>query len=233
MQNKKVAILQSNYIPWKGYFELGNIVDEFIIYDTVQYTKNDWRNRNKIKTQNGLSWLTIPVKQENLSQLIIDTKISDKNWNKKHWKTLIQYYSKTKYFKDYKEIFEELYLNCNEEYLSQINYKFITAINTILDIKTTIRWSGEFDLVEGQTEKLLGICKQCKADVYVSGPAAKEYFDEKLAKQEGISIEWMNYDGYPEYTQSFPPFEHGVSILDLVFNEGPNATQFMKSFKGS
>ena len=179
---KKVAILQSNYIPWKGYFDLINMVDEFIFYDEVQYTKNDWRNRNKIKTPQGIQWLTIPVRQESLDQKIKDTKISDKKWNIKHWRTISQNYSKAKYFKDYKDIFEELYLTCDEEYLSQINYKFITTINEILEIKTKLRWSSEFELVDGQTEKLLGICKDCNADIYLSGPAAKDYFNEEVSK---------------------------------------------------
>ena len=179
---KKVAILQSNYIPWKGYFDLINMVDEFILYDEVQYTKNDWRNRNKIKTPQGIQWLTIPVRQESLDQKIKDTKISDKKWNIKHWRTISQNYSKAKYFKDYKDIFEELYLTCDEEYLSEINYKFITTINEILGIKTKLRWSSEFELVDGQTEKLLGICKDCNADIYLSGPAAKDYFNEEVTK---------------------------------------------------
>lgn len=228
---KKIAILQSNYIPWKGYFDLINMVDEFVFYDEVQYTKNDWRNRNKIKTSQGIQWLTIPIRQETLGQKIKDTKISDKKWNIKHWRTLSQNYSKSKCFKEYKDIFEELYLKCNEEYLSQINYKFITTINEILGIRTKLRYSSEFELIGGQTEKLLNICKECKANSYLSGPAAKDYFDEELAKKENIQVEWMNYSGYQEYNQLFPPFEHGVTILDLIFNEGSNATKFMKSFR--
>ena len=228
---KKVAILQSNYIPWKGYFDLINMVDEFILYDDMQYTRRDWRNRNKIKTQNGLAWLTIPVEVKGkYFQKINETKISEKDWAKKHWQQIKQHYSKTNYFKDYKDIFEELYLSCNEEYLSQINYKFLTAINNILGIKTNIRWSSEFNLLDGQTEKLLGICKDCNADIYLSGPAAKDYFNEELAKKENIKVEWMDYSGYLEYEQLHPPFEHGVSILDLIFHEGSNAKKFMKSF---
>lgn len=226
--NKKIAILQSNYIPWKGYFDLINMVDEFIFYDEVQYTKNDWRNRNLIQTKQGLQWLTIPVRQNNLQQLIKDTEVSDMMWNKKHWRTLSQNYSKAKYFKYYKDLFEELYLGLTEEYLCEINYKFIVEINKILGISTKLRWSSEFDLMGGQTERLLGICKDCNADTYVSGPAAKNYFDDKLAAQENIQIEWMNYEGYPEYRQLNVPFEHGVTILDLIFNEGPNATKYMK-----
>lgn len=229
---KKIAILQSNYIPWKGYFDMINRVDEFVLYDDMQYTRRDWRNRNKIYTQNGPTWLSIPVDVKGkYFQKINETKVSDLNWPKKHWPTIQQNYSKAKHFKDYNELFEELFLNCTEEYLSQINYRFITAINEILGIKTKISWSSEYDLVEGQTEKLLGICKQAGAASYLSGPAAKGYFDDELAAQEGIAVEWMDYSGYPEYQQLHQPFEHGVTILDLIFNEGPNATKFMKSFK--
>jgi len=229
---KKVAILQSNYIPWKGYFDLINMVDEFILYDDMQYTKRDWRNRNKIQTPQGLKWLSIPVEVKGkYFQKINETKISEKDWGKKHWNTIKHTYSKAPYFKDYKDIFEELYLNGEKEYLSQINYKFIVAICNILEIRTKIRWSSEFKLIDGQTEKLLGICKDCNADVYISGPAAKDYFDEELAQKENIKVEWINYSGYEEYTQLNDPFEHGVSILDLIFNEGPHATKYMKSFK--
>lgn len=230
---KKVAILQSNYIPWKGYFDLINMVDEFILYDDMQYTKRDWRNRNKIKTAQGLKWLTIPVEVKGkYFQKINETKISDKKWAENHWQQIKQNYSKTQYFQEYKDIFENTYVTSTEENLSQINYNFIITINNILGIKTKIRWSNEFKLIDGQTEKLLEICKQCHADVYLSGPAAKDYFNEELAKKENIKVEWMNYSSYPEYNQLFPPFEHSVSILDLIFNEGPNATKFMKSFKG-
>ena len=228
---KKIAILQSNYIPWKGYFDLINMVDEFILYDNVQYTKNDWRNRNKIQTQKGVQWLTIPVRQRSLVQKIMDTKTTDNKWRKKHWNALCQNYSKSKYFTQYRDIFENLYLNSNEDSLSKINYVFITETCKILGIKTKIRWSTEFKAVEGQTENLLAICKDCNAETYVSGPAAKNYLNKELAKKEHIELEWMDYREYPEYTQLFQPFIHGVSILDLIFNEGHNSTKFMKSFK--
>lgn len=228
---KKIAILQSNYIPWKGYFDLINMVDEFVLFDQVQYTKNDWRNRNQLKTKQGVQWLTIPVRHKDSDQKIIETKVADLKWSSKHWRTIQQNYSKAPYFKEYKEIFEGFYLNNNEEYLSQINYQLIKIINQILGIDTVITWSSDYELVEGQTEKLLGICKQAGADTYLSGPAAKDYFDEDLASQEAIQVEWMDYSGYPEYKQLHEPFEHGVTILDLIFNEGPNASKYMKSFK--
>ncbi len=226
----RIAILQSNYIPWKGYFDLINMVDEFVLYDQVQFTKNDWRNRNRIKNKQGIHWLTIPVGQKKLNQKIIDTKVANKRWSVKHWRTITQNYVKAPYFKDYKDIFEFFYLHTNEERLSKINFELISIINEVLGIKTKIRWSSEFDLVEGQTERLLAICKQVGANTYLSGPAAKEYFNEDLAQDANIKVEWMDYSGYPEYNQLHQPFEHGVTILDLIFNEGPNAINFMKSF---
>lgn len=228
---KRVAILQSNYIPWKGYFDLINMVDEFVLYDDMQYTRRDWRNRNRVKTPQGLKWLTIPVEAKGkYFQKINETLISDKSWSVTHWQTIKQFYSKARFFKDYKDIFEEFWMNNQEERLSLINFRLIELINSILDIQTKITWSSDYELVEGQTEKLLGICKQAGADVYLSGPSAKDYFDESLAEKMGIEIEWMDYSGYSKYQQLYPPFEHGVTILDLIFNEGQNATDFMKSF---
>jgi hypothetical protein len=229
---KKVAILQSNYIPWKGYFDIINMVDEFVIYDCVQYTKNDWRNRNLIKTSSGVQWLTIPCRFESMSQKINETKVTDKLWAGKHFKTIYQNYSRAKHFKEYAPLFEALYKDvASEELLSVINYKFIMAINNILDIKTKISKCEDFTLIEGQTSRLVQICKDAKATHYLSGPAAKDYLDESLFEAEGIKVEWMDYSGYGEYEQLFSPFVHGVSILDLIFNEGSNAKKYMKSFK--
>lgn len=231
MKPKKVAIVQSNYIPWKGYFDLINLVDEFILYDDMQYTRRDWRNRNKIITPNGLLWLTIPVATRGkYNQKISDTMVSEKDWGKKHWKTICCFYSKAKYFKEYKHCFEVLYLENNTEYLSLINFDFITLINKLLGIKTKISWSSEYHLKEDKARRLISLCKQVNATEYISGPLAKDYIQEGLFNEERITLTWMDYSGYPEYRQLYPPFKHGVSIIDLIFNEGPEATRYMKSF---
>lgn len=228
---KKVAIVQSNYIPWKGYFDLINFADEFILLDNVQYSKRDWRNRNSIKTPNGLMWLTIPVKvRGRYFQKINETVIDDLKWNQRHWKSIVNNYFKAKYFKEYNVIFENLYMGLNEEFLSQINYKFLTTICEILGIKTKLSWSMDYNLTEGKTERLVDLCKQAEATEYLSGPAAKNYINDELFSKEGIVLRYMDYSGYPEYNQLFPPFEHHVSIIDLIFNEGPDATKYMKSF---
>jgi hypothetical protein len=226
---KKIAILQSNYIPWKGYFDLINMVDEFILYDDMQYTKNDWRNRNRIKTPSGVQWLTIPV-NNSLGQVIKDTKIANSHWCKKHWLSLKHNYNQAKYFNQYENLFSELYLRNEDLFLSNINYKFIKAICDVLNIETKLSLSMEYTLVEGKTERLLDLCKQAQATEYISGPSAKEYLQEDMFSQEGIKLIYMDYSDYPEYEQLFPPFEHGVSIIDLLFNEGDNSTKYMKSF---
>ncbi len=224
---KKIAILQSNYIPWKGYFDLMDRVDEFVIYDTVQFTKGDWRNRNLIKTDKGKEWLTIPCYHK-FPQMINETKVTTRNWNIKHWRTLKTNYEKTKGFQLYRPIFEELYMGLDSEYLSEINMKFIQAINQLLKITTKIRCSTEFNIAGDKTERLIDICKQSGAEVYVSGPAAKAYLDTGLMEQGGIQVEWMKYGGYKQYNQLHPPFEHGVTVLDLIFNEGENSIDYFK-----
>ena len=226
---KRAAILQSNYIPWKGYFDLINMVDVFILYDDVQFTKNDWRNRNKIKTANGVTWLTIPVLHESLSQSIEETRVSQQLWRKKHWNSLCQSYARAPHFQDYRAKLEDAYLDDSETNLSRINHRFITLINSFLGITTPILWSSEFSLGEGQTARLVDLCKQVGADEYISGPAAKNYLDLKLMDDAGIQVQWMDYSGYPEYPQLHPPFEHAVSVLDLIFNTGQAARTYMKS----
>jgi hypothetical protein len=229
---KKVATVQSNYIPWKGYFDLINMVDEFILFDDAQYTRRDWRNRNLIKTKDGLKWITIPVDVKGkYYQKIKETKVSDSKWGKKHWHSIVCNYSKAKHFKAYRDIFEELYLNNSEIYLSKINYRFMKGICKILGIKTKISWSMDYKLINGKTERLVDLCQQANATEYISGPSARGYIDDNLFNVENIKLSYIDYSNYPEYSQLFPPFQHGVSIIDLIFNEGPDSQKYMKSFK--
>jgi hypothetical protein len=226
---KKVAILQSNYIPWKGYFDLIRLVDEFILYDDMQYTRRDWRNRNKIKTPNGLQWLTIPVEVKGkYFQKINETTVSDPEWARSHWSTIKSFYSKAPYFREYKDVFENFYLSTTEPFLSKINYELILIINKILGIKTKISWSSDYILSEGKTERLLDLTLQAGGTEYISGPAAKDYIEPELFEKAGVLLSWMDYSGYNEYPQLYPPFEHGVSVIDLIFNTGPEAINFLK-----
>ncbi|GHN00246.1 hypothetical protein WSM22_17350 [Cytophagales bacterium WSM2-2] len=230
-EKKKVLITQSNYIPWKGYFDAINSVDIVILYDDAQYTRRDWRNRNKIKTPNGLLWLTIPVDVKGkFFQKISETKISDRQWTKNHWETLLHNYSKAPCFLQYRDIIENAYLGCQDEKLSLINLHFLKTCCALLDIKTEFRWSSEFDLRGDKSEKLLNMCIDSNAITYYSGLAAKDYLDVSLFEAHGIEVKWMDYSGYLAYPQLYGKFEHEVSILDLIFNTGDGAKKYMKSF---
>ncbi len=229
---KKVAILQSSYIPWKGYFDQINSVETFVLYDCVQYTRRDWRNRNKIKTAHGLHWLSIPVDAKGkFLQTIAETEIAEKTWAKEHLLSLKHHYARAPYFADYADELKEIYGLAGEmDKLSHVNHLFLSRICKWLAIDTPLRWADEFHLEEGKSERLLGICKQLNADVYISGPAARDYLDVSIFNDVGMQVEWADYSGYQEYKQVHPPFEHAVTVLDLLFNEGPNAHKYMKSF---
>ncbi len=229
---KKVLITQSNYIPWKGYFDAINRVDEIVLYDEVQYTKRDWRNRNQIKTPQGLQWLSVPVEVKGkFFQSVKESRISDSKWAKTHWASIKQNYSKAGFFKEYAEIFEQFYLNNSQVYLSDINRSLIEIVCRILGIHTKISFSDQYAKeTEGKNERLIEICKKTNASQYFSGPAAKNYIDENLFKKENIEVVYLDYSGYAEYKQLYGTFVHQVSIIDLIFNEGKCATQFMKSF---
>lgn len=228
---KKVIITQSNYIPWKGYFDGLNTVDTFVVYDDMQYTKRDWRNRNQIKTPQGPLWLSIPVEVKGkYLQKINETVVSDKQWGIKHWKTIQANYAKAPFFKIYKEYFEPLYLNESFTHLTDINIAFINTINNILGISVEILDSRDFELADDKTQRLVDICKKIQATDYYSGPAAQNYMDESAFRNENIQVHYFDYSGYPEYPQLYGEFTHNVSILDLLFYTGPEAIKYMKSF---
>jgi hypothetical protein len=229
---KRVGIVQSNYIPWKGYFDLINSVDEFILYDEVQYTRRDWRNRNRIKTREGVRWLTVPVVVKGrYHQSIRETRISDPGWPRRHWETIRHNYARAPWFGSYEGLFADLYERCTFESLSDVNRFFLEAVCDLLGIKTKLSWAGDFHLVPHRTERLVELCRQAGASHYLSGPSARAYLDERLFAEAGISVNFMEYTGYPEYAQLFPPFEHAVSIIDLIFNTGPEACRYIKSFQ--
>lgn len=231
--SKKIAIVQSCYIPWKGYFDLINSVDEFILYDDMQYTKRDWRNRNLIKTKEGLQWLSIPVEVKGkYLQRINETRVSDKTWSRVHWKSILANYSKAKYFHEFQEYFEELYIESeNEDYLSQINFKFLKAICGLLNIKTKLSWSTDYPVDDSlrKTERLLALCQKADANHYLSGPSAQAYMQTELFDNAGIQLAYMDYSNYRTYQQLFGEFAHGVTILDLIFNVGSEAADYLKS----
>ena len=231
MPGKRIAIVQSSYIPWKGYFDLMNSVDEFVLFDDVQYTRRDWRNRNQIKTSTGLAWLSIPVSSKGrFDALIRQIEVEHPKWAASHWRTIRANYARAAHFHSYGGRLERLYLECEESHLSHINRRFLSAVCDILGIRTVLKWSWEYEIHPGKTERIVSICQQARAAVYVSGPSAASYLDAGQFHAAGIELEYFDYTGYPPYRQLFPPFEHRVSILDLILNEGPDAPRYMLSF---
>lgn len=227
---RTIAIVQSNYIPWRGYFDMIAAVDEFVLFDDVQYTRRDWRNRNKIKTPHGPQWLTIPVQTKGrFHQKISETRVSDQRWAEKHWKTIRTCYGGASCFERYRGTFEELYMGGTEVLLSRINRRFLEAMCHVLGLETRLSSSADYDLGSGRCERLVEICRQSGATDYLSGPAARAYLDERVFAEADIRVHWADYSGYREHRQLYPPFEPALSIIDLVLNEGPDARSFLKS----
>jgi hypothetical protein len=232
-QRLRVAVLQSNYIPWKGYFDIAHDVDLFIFYDDRQFTRRDWRNRNLIKAAAGPQWLTIPV-GESTSRLICEVELSDPSWQAKHWRTLQQAYGRCAHFHRYSSYFEEIYLGRRWTNLSDLNQTLVRDISTeFLGIGTRFGDSREYPVTGHKLDRLLDLVVQSGATSYVSGPAARDYIDPERFALAGVALEWKDYGGYPEYPQRFPPFEHRVSVLDLLFNVGPDAPWFIWGWRDS
>jgi hypothetical protein len=227
--SKSIAIVQSNYVPWKGYFDLIRQVDEFVLYDDAQYTRRDWRNRNLIKTREGVRWLTIPVDVKGkYFQKIKDTKVSDPNWGRAHWQTVRHCYARAPFFCEYRDLVHDLYLQTQSEYLSEINHLWIVTLCRLLGIETRLGWSMSYTTTsDDPSTRLLEICLQAGATHYLSGPAARSYLNEDLFCRSGVTVRYMEYDGYPEYPQLYPPFAHGVSVLDLIFMVGARARDYI------
>ena len=224
---KRVAILQSNYIPWKGYFDIVHDVDEFIFHDDLQYTKQDWRNRNRIKTARGPAWLTIPVGSDE-NRLIHDVELPGQSWARQHWSRLRECYALAPYFATYQPLFEQVYLGTRWRYLSDLNQSLIRSIaSDLLGLSTHFRDSRQLALRHKGEDRVLEILEHVKADVYISGPAAKRYLHPARFEERGIGLIWKDYQNYPEYPQFHPPFVHEVSILDLLFHTGRDAAYYI------
>jgi hypothetical protein len=222
--SKRVAILQSNYIPWKGYFDIIHDVDEFVFLEHVQYTKGDWRNRNRIKTANGVRWLSIPVGADDRRR-VCDVALPS-GWGTKHWRHITESYRKAPYFAAHQPLLEESYRRPWRT-LTEVNQHFIRLIAAELGMSTRFVDSRDLDVHSHRQQLVLDILERLGAGVYVSGPAAKSYIEPERFAERGIELVWKSYGGYPEYPQSHPPFVHEVTVLDLLFHTGPDAPRYI------
>lgn len=222
----KVGIIQSNYIPWRGYFDFISEVDLFIFLEDVQYTSRDWRNRNKIKTPQGLQWLSVPVKHQSQKQLINETLINySEGWQKKHFKSFENNYAKSPFVSDAKQILEECF-SYEDETISQLNVRMTTVICKYLNIETKLVVSSDYNTCGARQEKLINLVKAVGGNSYLSGPAAKDYIDEKGFKEANIELSYKEYD-YEAYPQLWGDFEGAVTILDLIANCGPDSKNYI------
>jgi hypothetical protein len=216
----RVAVLQSNYIPWKGYFQLINEVDLFCFYDEVQYTKNDWRNRNQLLNSGGPFWLTIPIPKTAVKQIISEVNFPNQLWVKKHLMSIEQTYAKSPFKKDVIDLLSPIYENVVNLTLSEFNQQIIKAICGYAGIDTKIVNSADYSLSIGKVDRLLGLLEELNTSIYVSGPAGKNYLDseEEKFKDKGIEIEYIKYGSFKEYGQKTDDFYNNVSIIDLLMN---------------
>ena len=224
---KKVAIIQSSYVPWKGYFHIIKKVDYFVFLDSVQYNRRNWRNRNLIKTPQGLKWLSVP-NNGTQSMKIKDVKIDNsRQWNAKHFKTLVNSYRKCRHFEDYYDFIKKTFLQIKWRNLSELNQYFIKEISKFLRIETIFLDADEFEQKSEKNENIISILTQLQANYYLTGPTAKSYLDLNKFQKNDITVEFMNYPDYPIYRQPWGKFEQQVSILDLLFCEGEDAPNFI------
>lgn len=223
---KRVAILQSNYLPWKGYFDIINRVDCFVFLDTAQYTVRDWRNRNLIKTSQGLRWLTVPT---NGTQTMCINEVQIDNtqfWAGRHIKALELNYRRTPCFHQFFPPIRDILLQHHSS-LSSMNQQLIRLISGWLNISTCFYQADDFVLLEGKNEKIISIVQQLNGTHYLTGPAAQNYIIPELFDFNDIQLEYMDYSDYPPYDQPWGTFEHGVTILDLLFCCGNAAADYI------
>lgn len=225
----RIGMTQSNYIPWRGYFDFIDDCDVFVYYDDVQYTHRDWRNRNRIKTDRGPIWLSVPVIHAQ-GTLIQDARIDYRTrWLDKHVRSLTLAYQRAPHFSGYAEEFFDL-LHSLPETISELNVRACRWIMIQLGIHTQTRMSSEFGITGDKVERPLRIVQHLAATSYLAGPTAKPYTDAEGFRSAGITLEFKVYD-YPEYPQLHGAFEPNVTVLDLLFNCGPDARLYLKSLK--
>ncbi len=227
----KAAIIQSSYIPWKGYFDIIHDADVFVFLEDVQYTKHDWRSRNRIKTPGGIKWLSVPV-IGGISQQLWEARIDGRQWADKHKKTIHHSYASSPYYRCYADdIFSIFNKSC--ETISELNIGAIKSISTLLGIRTKFVNSLSLNIRGRKDDKLIDICHTVGASEYLSGPSAQDYIQPEKFRRAGIRLDYKSYLGYPEYRQLWGGFEHYLSVIDLIFNCGERASDYIWGWRKS
>lgn len=223
----KAGIIQSCYVPWRGYFDFIASVDVFVYFDDVAFgAKGNWRHRNQLKRGDALVWLTIPVKSSR-SQPIDEVAIDGTEWKKSHEGLIRDCLRRAPYFEDALALWKTE-VDKPETRLSPLNRRLTEAVCRYLGITTPLRDAREFGAAGAKTERLLDLLGKLGADAYLSGPAARGYLDEAAFKRCGIRLEYKSYD-YDPYPQQGGAFQGAVSVLDLIANTGPKARRHIRS----
>lgn len=226
----KISIAQPTYLPWLGYFDLMDQVDMFVLLDSVQFEKQSWQQRNRIKTPTGLQWLTVPVIFRGRSgQRIDEVEIRDPEFALKHLRTIELNYRRTPYFDEYFPAVERIFRDYKNALLVDMNIQFLEWMRKIFGITTPLKRSSSMQLEGKRSELLVNICRSCQANVYISPLGSSVYLLNDLSRfnDGGIDVRFQNYS-HPEYRQLFPPFQPFASTLDLIFNEGPKSPEIIR-----
>lgn len=223
---KIISIHQPTYLPWLGFFKKISVSDIFVFLDDVQYEKNGFQNRNKIRTDEGENWLTVPITGK-FGTLLKDMQIDNSsNWSKKHSKSIVQNYTNAKYFYEYWNEFESIYER-KFEILVDLNVEIIRLIMKKLKINTEIVFSSQLKINEKGSSKILKICNMLQANQYISGIQGKDYLNMNEFNNSNIKVMFQNFH-HPTYNQVFEPFHQNMSAIDLLFNEGEKAEKILK-----
>ena len=225
---KTLVVLQPGYLPWLGYFDQIRRADVFAFYDDVQFDKNGWRNRNRIKTPSGPLWLTVPVLQSGQGQPRINEIQIDAtaHWQRKHIGTLKQYYAKAPYAKRYLPEIEAI-LNRPWTHLADLDIALVGAMAGWLKLEPPTIRTSTLGIGGAQSQRLIDLCRHYGATRYLSGNAASDYLDVDLFASHGIEVEWQNYQ-HPIYPQQHEPFVPYLSAIDLLFNCGDDSAQILQ-----
>lgn len=223
-----IAIHQPQYLPWLGYFDKMDRADAFCYLDNVQYKKNEWQNRNRLKTAQGVQWITVPVRYR-FPQKMIEVTLNDTvKWRHKHIQALVTNYSKASFFSEYFSIFESV-LKCDFEHIVDLNITMIEKIRNILGItdKPTVR-ASELSLSDDPTGRLVDICMHFGGNTYLAGQDGAKYMDMSQFEESGIRVVAQTYN-HPEYPQLYGDFQSHISIVDLIFNCGPGSLSTIRA----
>jgi hypothetical protein len=226
---KTVTMHQPNYLPWIGLFSKISQTDCFVIMDNFQYTKNGVTHRNKVRTNVGSHYLTIPIEKKFTRSIIKDVELpSDRKWQELHWMTIYHEYLKSDFFSGHADFFKELYFK-NFFYLWQINMEIIRYLLKCFEINVEIITASELNLPEDlkHTDMIVGVMKKIGATTYLSGPSGKGYLEMEKFPQNGMICKFAKFE-HPVYKQRYAGFEPNLAAIDLLFNTGPNSGEIVR-----